>query len=373
MSGLKTFVVPGLATVTLDTEDDNRPLLSIRLDPAYAGDLNDIEQNNEFGPGIYLECNSVSCIDNANLAKFIEVMAHWDHDHDGKFDADTVVTAIEDAFWASREKPYEFRRSQSDLYTRALMRLMPPAPARHIVFSFGELRKRFGWRHYAIAVPTMVLVIAVLNIQTTLWPVMGYSVITGVMAIGQHFGINPILAWFVFYFAWSALNRRFSNDKEDDRSFSTHTYGFFNRAAISEEQAFREGAENWSFGQRAMSCFVFGAVHMMNLIYPLATILPLALGGAVFMGVYLHVYRKTRFRRSAVLASAIVHRVYNRIALAALVIWLVGTLGLAALKIFGIGIATLLFFTLGLNAVDALRQRRKATAKQTPLHVKAQP
>jgi hypothetical protein len=72
---------------------------------------------------------------------------------------------------------------------------------------------------------------------------------------------------------------------------------------------------------------------MVNLIYPLATILPLAIGGGLFMIVYLRTYRKTQSRRAAVLMSAIWHRVYNRVAISALVIWLIVVFGTTAIAL----------------------------------------
>jgi hypothetical protein len=107
-------------------------------------------------------------------------------------------------------------------------------------------------------------------------------------------------------------------------STSRYTFGFFNRAAVVEEQIFREGAEGWSWPQRITSCLVFGAVHLTNLIYPLATVLPLAVGGGLFMWVYLKNYRVTRSRRKAVLEASVTHRVYNRIALIMVVLVMFG-------------------------------------------------
>ena len=337
MPEIQQFHIPGLATVTIDPLDDWEPLVTIRLDPAYRGDLNDLERDNGFAPGIYLECTSITCIDNPLLAKFMEVASHWDHDGDGAYDCDEMVNAIELALWRTRDTPHEFHRPTDGWYNGTLMRLLPPPPKRHIVFSFGELKERFRWRHYALGLPLIGLIIGMIQLQIHLLPVMQYNVVTGIVALGEAVGISGYLAVALVFFVWMVL-RRFSNRSASSMTsnHSPHTYGFFNRAAVYEEQAFREGAENWHTGQRLVSCLVFGAVHMTNLIYPLATILPLALGGAVFMAVYLRTYRKTRFRRSAVLAAALLHRVYNRIALAAFAISLVIILGWAALGMFGI-------------------------------------
>lgn len=93
--------------------------------------------------------------------------------------------------------------------------------------------------------------------------------------------------------------------------------------------------------QRATSCLVFGAIHMVNLIYPLATIVPLSLGGALFMSVYLKAYRRTRFRRTAVLESSVVHRVYNRIAIGVVLLSIITAVG-ASLFLGGVLLLTAL-------------------------------
>lgn len=95
---------------------------------------------------------------------------------------------------------------------------------------------------------------------------------------------------------------------------------FLNGAAMFEEQWFRMGAENWSPGQRIRSCIVFGAVHIMNIIYPLAGLLVVGLMGAVFMAVYLHVFKKTGSTKHATIASAKLHATYNRFAIGYLVV-----------------------------------------------------
>lgn len=323
MPGTQTFTIPRLATVKIDTAPNEEPLLEIVLDPDYHGDLNDLERHNEFPEGVFLRCDSVSCIDNPDLAKFMETLHHWDHDFDGVYDGDQVADAIEEALWRSREAPDEFKRPVTGVYTRLLMACMPPQPRRHIVFGFGELKPRFKWYHYAWAIPALLVVLGLVQLQIHYLPWTQYSVVTGYMAGMSALGVNQLIALAAFVIGYRFLHRK----RTSRSSISKHTYGFFNKAAVFEEQAFREGAENWNWNQRLRSCLVFGAIHMVNLIYPIATILPLALGGALFMAVYLRTYKRTHFRRSAVLASAVIHRVYNRIALAAIVISLALLLG----------------------------------------------
>ena len=357
---LREFVIPGLATVTIDSRNNYEPLLKIMLDPAYRGDLNDLERQNPYPAGVYLECDSTSCINDPLLAKFMEVASHWDYDFNGTFDADELVNAIEAAMWRSRDTPDEFHRPSHGWYTGTLMKLMPPAPKRHIVFSFGELRERFRWYHYVLAIPTIAAVIGIIQLQIHYLPVLKYNVITGLMAIGETLGLNKWVTFGIVMVALQFLLGRRNKHNSSSTSRSPHTYGFFNKAAVYEEQAFREGSESWNPWQRFMSCFVFGAIHMTNIIYPLATILPLAMGGAVFMAVYLRVYRRTKFRRSAVLASALVHRVYNRIAITAFLISLVLILGWAVLSMFGV--AALLVAATVYPVQFKLRSRRTTSA-----------
>lgn len=356
VSGAQRFVVPGLASITIDPQDDGEPLLEIVLDPSYEGDLNDLAEHNIHPDGVYLRCDSTSCINDPALAKFMEVLSHWDHNQDGVFDGDAIRSAIDDAMWRSRDLPDEFHRPAIGWYAGTLMKLMPPAPERHIVFSFGELKERFRWWHYVVASPLILVILGLVQLQIHLLPVMQYNVITGIMAIGEAVGLNGLIALGVALALIMLFHRR---GAAAPLSQSRHTYGFFNKYAVYEEQGFREGAESWNLRQRIISCLVFGAIHMTNLIYPLATILPLALGGAVFMAVYLRVYRRTKFRRSAVLTAALVHRVYNRIALAAFVISLFLLLGWAALGLFGVAalFAIVALVATSANTASTLRPR----------------
>ena len=192
------------------------------------------------------------------------------------------------------------------------MRLMPPAPVRHITFGYGELRERYQRWHYLLAIPMIILVLGLVQLQIWLLPWTRHSVISMWGLFAEKVGF--IWAWLLLIMVMIVVNMR-RKDHSESRSMSPNTYGFFNKAAVYEEQAFREGAENWTLAQRTTSCLLFGAIHMVNLIYPIAAILPLALGGAIFMHYYLKAYDRTKFRRTAVLESSVVHRVYNRIAL----------------------------------------------------------
>lgn len=87
------------------------------------------------------------------------------------------------------------------------------------------------------------------------------------------------------------------------------------RFALREEQIFREGVEDWSILNRIRICLVFGAVHFLNLVYPVAVLIPLCGGAACFMGVYLWIFRRTGDRRQALIGAGAFHYTYNRLAL----------------------------------------------------------
>ncbi len=87
------------------------------------------------------------------------------------------------------------------------------------------------------------------------------------------------------------------------------------RAALDEEQLFREGAELWTWPERIKASFLFGFAHVSNLIYSVATMLALSGGGMIFTLYYLHSYHKTRDSRLATKRVAAVHSLYNMLAI----------------------------------------------------------
>lgn len=86
---------------------------------------------------------------------------------------------------------------------------------------------------------------------------------------------------------------------------------FAYRAALSEEQWFRSGAEKWTFKQRVASCVMFGLFHLPNLIYPISIILLLMVAGVVLMRVYLNEYSRTQNTYMATMAATSFHATYN--------------------------------------------------------------
>jgi hypothetical protein len=343
-----TFDIPGLAIVGVDTTDSQHPAVAIALHKNYEGDLRDFTP---FSDKIWFACNEQTAINSRQLLEFVEVLSQWDTTGDDVPDYAHVVAAIEEALYLSTEAPNLFRRPSKDWYIRLVMRIMPPSPDFQIVLSFGDLKPRFRWYHHLAALPILGTVFGLFQLQVWLLPWMKYSVISGYIAAVSHLGLPSVVQMVIVgvgigYLVSRTFGRRRKSKRQSETpaSYSMHTIGFFNRMAVLEEQWFREGSQDWTLWQRTRSCLAFGLVHMTNLIYPLATVLPLSLGGALFMAVYLRTYRKTHFRRAAVLEAAIWHRVYNRmafVAIAATIAWLVGPWALGAFA----GVATASFLS----------------------------
>lgn len=325
LPALRRFTVERLGTVEVDGSFAS-PRLRVWLDPAYRGEI-----AGGTGPdGLYLDCDSAECRDGREVLRrlhsFVEVLYHHDHDRDGNYDADALIAAIDVAMWQTDNTPIVFERPQGGVYTTLLMWLMKmvPAPSRHIAYSFGDLRPRFRKVDYLWALPMLVGFVALVHVQLQIFPWLGYSVISGYFAIGEKAGLPgwAIVASFFIVLIWLSS----WGGRRPGYTQTPHTYGLLNNAALYEEQVWRENAHNWNFGQRLISCFTFGAIHMVNLIYPLATILPLTIAGGVFMFIYLRSYRRYRLegrvhaRRDATFRAALAHRLYNRCALAAIVI-----------------------------------------------------
>jgi len=339
---VRQFSVPGLATINIDSRRETEPVLEIRLAAEYHGDLNDIARANPGPDNVYLHCDAPGAINNPALLEFVEVLSQWDTTGDDVPDYADVVAAIEQAMYLSEEAPHQFKRPNQGWYAKLVDKIMPPAPPFQIVFSFGDLKPRFRWYHHVAAVPMLAVMLALIQVQIKLLPWTRFSVVTGFTTAMSHSGlpswaqnaIGIIAVVIIVNRLVGGRKRPKTGTTASNTTFSPYTIGFLNRAAVIEEQWFREGSQDWSFGQRLRSCVAFGVIHMTNLIYPLATIVPLTLGGGLFMAVYLHTFRKTRFRRAAVLNAAVWHRVYNRMAITAVAValaWAFGAWGLSVL------------------------------------------
>lgn len=317
----ENHVIPGLGTVVIRTDHFGLTGLVISLDPNYTGDLRSWERINGLPTSVYCIIQRDNDLRDAHFTRFLEVMTHWDHDHDGQFDCDALIKRIDDLFVFWEANPPAFRRPDSNFLARGLMKIMPPQPIRHITYNFGELKPHFRRQHYLIAIPSLLMVIGLINLQNWLIPFTKYSPLSAWAWLAETIGF--IWAWVLLVAVITINHLVRKNKKQEARSMGRHTFGLLNKAAVYEEQAFREGAENWTRWQRIKSHFAFGAIHQGNLFYPLSTILPLAIGGALLTNVYLRTLRKTGFRRSAVLEASLAHRVYNRMALITVVLVMV--------------------------------------------------
>jgi len=91
------------------------------------------------------------------------------------------------------------------------------------------------------------------------------------------------------------------------------------RFALWEEQAFRQGCERWSVAERLHSAHIFGWAHFLNMVYPIATVCALMVGGWIFMVCYLREYRRSVDSEAATYSATALHSVYNVLAGALLV------------------------------------------------------
>lgn len=311
------YHIPQLATIILDTSRPNYPTLKITLAPDHRSDLNDLAQATD-GPDNVIDVDHTSVGKHAMLKRFMEVLEHHDYTGDGLPDCDEIRDTIEAAFPGTQECPTVFNGwPYSGLYAWLVQRIMPTKrPMRHIVMGYGKLTERIKPRHYPVVIVMLLAFIGLVVFQNHTWGFMQYSPITASLALTEHYGFPTWLGVIVFVLVITLMRRltdKFHHD--NDSAMSPHTVGFFSKAAVLEEQTFREGSENWTMSERVRSCVAFGLIHQINLFYPLSTIVPLTIGGGILMMVYLRNYRKTNNRRAAVMRAAVWHRVYNRVAL----------------------------------------------------------
>jgi hypothetical protein len=226
--------------------------------------------------------------------------------------------------------PFEpFARPRGSVFCRISNFMLPPQPRDQVVYGFGEMKELFRLKHYLVAIAIAPIVFGLFWLQLYFWPWTVYG--PGLLFLtGLEWSFNRGVLWLGGFFVVCMFIYGLVPGKsvpQKGSSYSKHTVGKLNRAAVREEQWFREGAERWSRLERLRSAFAFGFVHQGNWIYPIATILPLTLAGLVFNHAYLHNYKRTHSRQEAVLASALVHRVYNRVVLICAITGLVYALG----------------------------------------------
>ena len=262
----------------------------------------------------------------------------------------------------SEPEPKLFKRP-SGLLSRQINRFLPPGPSNQIELEFGNFHKELHALDYLRSAGMLAVFLGLMVFQVWLWR--GFLWSPAVLAVylfiwlgdGLVHLLGPRLATdigevglVIFALLLAAVVLRFVGRRvvlfvlrrrqrkrakraplQNDGEAATPSpakpkrVSLLSSAAVSEEQWFREGAENWNKRQRFVSCAGFALVHLGNIIYPIATMLPLGLMGYVFMRSYLREYKTTGDRVKAVLRSSKLHRMYNRIALWATVIQLTTT------------------------------------------------
>jgi len=211
-----------------------------------------------------------------------------------------------------------FHRPSGSVFFRLGNSIMPRQPPNQLRLGYGQLKDHYRLKHYLIGIPMLALFFVIVTFENRLWHGFTYSPISLTIKAGEwayHRGWLWLTGFIACYLVAPSLIRAKSRGARATSAYAEHTVGLISRAAVAEEQWFREGSESWSWFGRLRSAFAFGFIHMANLFYPLSTILPLSLCGLVFTHVYLRHYKQSGSREEAVLASAVAHRVYNRLAM----------------------------------------------------------
>lgn len=263
----------------------------------------------------------------------------------------------------AESEPVAFVRPNRHKFSRLVNKLLPSQPEDQVELNFGELKKKLDPRDYLLAIPMLVMFITCMVVQYHVWRGFIFSPLTA-FATGIAWAIKwlQITHWalivlgvmegsavlYLLIIGGRTVYRKYKIKQaykqhlllpEDQRSeMPAETVriakqpwrwwrgrakgyvGFLTRASVLEEQWFREGAENWNKRQRLASCVGFAILHMANLFYSVATLLPLAIMGYMLMHSYLREYRRTGNREQSVLRSSKLHRIYNRVALWATVV-----------------------------------------------------
>lgn len=208
-----------------------------------------------------------------------------------------------------------------------LAQFLPPAPPDHETIEAGDLRGMYEATHWRRAAAFLAPVLAGSYALLHFVPATRFSVALLLLApieefLRSHLLVIEAILISLMVLIWVRMHGRSSGveAKEAGRRIKGGFRSLLNHAALAEEQMFREGAETWTWTQRAWSCALFGAVHFVSLIVPIAMIPLLALAGVFFMGVYLSEYRRTGDRRAATIEAAVTHRAYNTLAFT----WMIG-------------------------------------------------
>lgn len=208
----------------------------------------------------------------------------------------------------------------SGVFTRVLAPLPKGMPDTDINDDTDEIMKSLP-SYWGIAwglLATFIVSVSVLSVMTPQLFVSPLSLVVGFMSTGSvsnesirttttNDTVILIVAVIVAVLGLYALRSR--------KSATRLIYGL----AHQEEKWFRSGAESWTIRQRIVSCLSFGLCHVINIIYPVVTLLLLSAVGAVFMATYLREYRRSHDTYRATLAATKLHARYNTC-----VFWFIG-------------------------------------------------
>lgn len=202
-----------------------------------------------------------------------------------------------------------------------------PTPPPDMVFTWKIFFRYLKWRHLALTVIGLAGTIGMLEIFYNYIPFSRpslFSLIIGTIdfvsfKLTGHFTNQSITAYIVIMILMQSGSTA--------ALFPGRMIGKGVPAwAMKEEQAFRAGAENWSSAQKFFASLAFGLLHFNNIIYPLAACFAITLGGLYYIGIYMHMYKKTGSSQVALLESGTVHALHNLIALTVLGGWIIYSL-----------------------------------------------
>lgn len=211
-----------------------------------------------------------------------------------------------------------YKRCVGGRISRAIERVLPrPSLDYYEIDSSAvhERHRRYGFWHHAAAAVLLVITIALVVMLATVFPWMTHSIASLVVLPFMPTATPTSLAFsggaimgivYILIAIAIAVGHTFFHRKM--RLFWQHI-GF------SEEQYFRTGAEGWTSRQRVVACVMFGVAHWFNVIYPLSVVVALMVTGALFMVVYLMVYRKTQNNYIATAEAAKLHALYDEYAM----------------------------------------------------------
>lgn len=228
-------------------------------------------------------------------------------------DVEQEITKLRKRIRRAERRAYALRRSRfkrpSNKFVNPFNRLLGPLPEGLNAYQPTEknLRKVRSYRlmGFALAVVAAILLISLCALVPWL-AISPATLITSTLASFMDPGLARILTLPVCIALIIFLVRGIRAPRYEGKDAD--------KAAMWEEQWFRTGAESWTTRQRFSSCVAFGLFHIMNIIYPLASLIVVGLVGGVFMLVYLREYKRSGSTRRATFAAAKLHATYNRFA-----------------------------------------------------------